>query len=84
MFSSQSTCILFWARPVRFLAWLAEGVVYDLGVITLERSVFRLCVYKPPIAVYRKVGLWWFLQPQAHFRHNRIDLRHLCCTVSSL
>jgi len=54
--------------PVRLSARLAEGVVYDLDVITLECSGFGLCVYKPPITVYRKewvVGR--FLHPQAHF-----------------
>ena len=37
-------------------ARLAEGVVYGLGVITLEHSDFRLCIYRSPIAVYRKVS----------------------------
>jgi len=41
------------ARPARLSARLAEGIVYDLSVIALERSGFRLYVYKPPIAVYR-------------------------------
>ena len=51
----MSTCILFWARPARLSARLAEGVVYDLGVVTLEHSGFRLCVYKSPISVYQKI-----------------------------
>jgi len=55
---TPSTCILFWTRLARLSARLAEDVVYDLGVISLERSGFRQCVYKPPIAVYRKGGLW--------------------------
>jgi len=55
----------FWARPVRLSARPAEGVVYDL-VVTLERSGFRLRVYKPPISVYRKQSQG-FLQPRAHF-----------------
>jgi len=44
-------CCRHWAQPTRLSAGLAEGVVYDLGAITLERSGFHLCVYKPPIAI---------------------------------
>jgi len=49
---------------------LAKGVVYDLGVITLERSGSRACVYKPPIAVYR-TRLWGSFNLRLIFRQEQ-------------